>query len=47
VGFGGIFGGRIDNIHTVTASGVLGGAERLVVKFDQGLRFDKPATTRS
>src|SRR5215467_13197747 len=34
--FGDIFGGRIDNIHTVTAAKALGDPERLVVEFDEG-----------
>ena len=34
--FGDIFGGRIDNIHTVTAAGALGDPERLIVEFDEG-----------
>ena len=34
--FGDIFGGRIDNIHTVTFATAEGEPERLVVVFDQG-----------
>lgn len=34
--FGDVFGGRIDNIHTVTAAEALGNPERLVVRFDEG-----------
>lgn len=34
--FGDIFGGRIDNIHTVTSAEVAAQPERLVVHFDQG-----------
>lgn len=34
--FGDIFGGRIDNIHTVTSAEALGDPERLVVEFDEG-----------
>src|SRR5215469_15298251 len=34
--FGDIFGGRIDNIHTVTGAKALGSPERLVVEFDEG-----------
>ena len=33
--FGDIFGGRIDNIHTVTVAKVLGDPERLFVGFDE------------
>jgi len=34
--FGDIFGGRIDNIHIVTAAGATGNPERLVVEFNEG-----------
>jgi hypothetical protein len=34
--FGDIFGGRIDNIHTVIAARTLGDPERLLVEFDEG-----------
>jgi hypothetical protein len=34
--FGDIFGGRIDDIHTVTPAKTLGNPERLVVEFDEG-----------
>lgn len=34
--FGDVFGGRIDNIHTVTAAKALGDPERLFVEFDEG-----------
>jgi hypothetical protein len=33
--FGDIFGGRIDNIHTITAANALGEPERLFVEFDE------------
>jgi hypothetical protein len=38
--FGDIFGGRIDNIHLITAAKALGDPERLVVEFDQGERLE-------
>jgi hypothetical protein len=34
--FGDIFGGRVDNIHTVAAAKALGDPERLFVEFDEG-----------
>ena len=34
--FGDIFGGRIDNIHMVTAAVAAGDPERLIVEFNEG-----------
>lgn len=34
--FGDIFGGRIDNIHTVISAEAADDPERLIVRFDQG-----------
>ncbi len=34
--FGDVFGGRIDNIHTVTSAKAPGDPERLVIGFDEG-----------
>src|SRR5215469_2018322 len=47
--FGDIFGGRIDNIHTVTGAKALDSPERLVVEFDEGetLEVWDPARPRS
>jgi len=34
--FGDIFGGRIDNVHVITAARVTGDPERLVIDFNEG-----------
>ena len=34
--FGDVFGGRIDDIHVITAARVIGDPERLLIDFNEG-----------